>query len=145
MAVKQRRSTQDKSALAKSKVKPVGQAFKHLKMLVYGQNGKGKTRLGASGPRKVLVVDCNERGSLSIRNFEGVDVFPVEVWTDIDLAYWYVHSNPDEYDTLVIDTVTSLAALAMKFVLGDESSRDPTRDPNMVEVIGTQTRVHPCG
>jgi phage nucleotide-binding protein len=110
----------------------VGDEFKDLKILVYGQNGKGKTRLGASGPRKVLLVDCNEKGSLSVRNFAGVDIFPIEVWTDIDLAYWYAHST-DDYDTIVIDTVTSLAALAMKFVLGDESSRDPTRDPNMPE------------
>lgn len=132
MAKVQRNST-DRLALAKSKIKPAGESFEHLKILVYGQNGKGKTRFGASGPRNVLVVDCNERGSLSVRNFEGVEIFPIEVWTDIDLAYWYLHSGNHEFDTVVIDTVTSLASLAMKFVLGDESSRDPTRDPNMPE------------
>lgn len=123
-------SKEEKLKKAAARIKPAG-TFTHLKMLVYGQNGKGKTRLGASGPRKVLIIDCNEKGSLSIRNFEGVEVFPIEVWSDIDLAYWYLHSGNHEYDTVVIDTVTSLAALCMKFVLGDESSRDPTRDPNM--------------
>lgn len=131
MVVKKKRSAADKVTLAKRKISPVGDSFKHLKLLAYGQNGKGKTRLGASGPRKVLIVDCNEKGSMSVRHFEDVDVFPIEVWTDIDLAYWYLHGNPEEYDTVVIDTVTSLAALCMKFVLGDEASRDPTRDPSM--------------
>lgn len=106
-------------------------SFTFLKLLAYGQNGKGKTRFGASGPRPLLLIDCNERGSLSIRNYDGVEVFPVELWSDIDLAYWYLHRNEQGYQTVVIDTVTSLAQLCMKFVLGDEASRDPTKDPMM--------------
>lgn len=134
MATPKRRSTSskvDRAKLAKSKIKSVDKSFEHLKALFYAQNGKGKTYLGASGPRKVLIVDCNERGTLSVSNFKGVDVFPVEVWTDIDLAYWHLHSAEHQYQTVVIDTVTSLAQLCMKFVLGDEASRDPTKDPEM--------------
>lgn len=129
-----RRTAPDRSKreeLAASKVQDVGEAFEHLKILAYGQNGKGKTRFGASGPRPVLVIDCNEHGSLSIRNYEDVKIFPLETWADIDLAYWYLHKNTDDYKTVVIDTVTSLAQLCMKFVLGDEASRDPTKDPMM--------------
>lgn len=122
---------QDRAKLAASRIKPVYESFQHLKLLAYGQNGKGKTRLGASGPRNVLIIDCNEKGSLSVRNFEGVDLFPLDVWTDIDLAYWHLHSGKHEYQTVVLDTITSLAALCMKFVMGDELSRDPTRDPMM--------------
>lgn len=115
---------------ARSKIVPVGEDFQYLKMLAYGQNGKGKTRFGASGP-KPLLIDCNERGSLSVRHFPEVEVFKAEVWTDIDLAYWYLHSGKHDRQTVVLDTVTSLAQLAMKFVLGDEASRDPTKDPDM--------------
>jgi len=100
-------------------------------MLVYAQNGKGKTRFGASGPRSVLVVDCNEHGTMSVRNFKDVSVFPLEVWSDIDWPFWLLKRGDHEFETVVIDTVTSLAQLCMKFVLGDESSRDPTKDPNM--------------
>lgn len=124
-------SASSKVEKAKSHIRSAGNSFEYLRILVYGNNGKGKTRFGASGPRKVLVVDCNEKGSLSIRNYEGVDVFTIETWTDIDLAFWMLKSGRHEYSTVVIDTVTSLAQLCMKFVLGDESSRDPTKDPNM--------------
>jgi len=106
-------------------------SFEWLKLLAYGNNGKGKTRFGASGPRPLLVVDCNEKGTLSIRNFSEVDVFPIEIFTDVDLAFWHLKRGGHKYQTVVIDTVTSLAQLCMKFVLGDESSRDPTKDPNM--------------
>jgi AAA domain len=125
---KKRSANPEKIRRAKSKIAPANE-FDYLKMLVYGQNGKGKTRFGASGP-KVLLVDCNERGSLSIRHFPA-QVFKVETWTDIDLAYWLLHSGQHDFETVVLDTITSLAQLCMKFVLGDESSRDPTKDPNM--------------
>lgn len=123
------RNRKDRIGDAKSRIKSPSE-FDYLKMLVYGQNGKGKTRFGASGP-KPLVIDCNERGSMSIRNFKDAQVFPVEFFPDIDMVYWYLHSGQHEHETVVIDTVTSLAQLCMKFVLGDESSRDPTHDPNM--------------
>jgi len=125
---KKRSAKPDKIKRAKSKIAPASD-FDYLKLLVYGQNGKGKTRFGASAP-KVLLIDCNEKGSLSIRHYP-TQVFKVELWTDIDLAYWLLHSGQHDFDTVVLDTITSLAQLCMKFVLGDESSRDPTKDPNM--------------
>lgn len=120
--------TQDKITKARGKISKASD-FDHLKILVYGANGKGKTRFGASGP-KTLVIDCNERGSLSIRNYPA-QVFKVETWTDIDLAYWLLHTGKHEFETVVIDTVSSLQNLGMKFILGDEASRDPTKDPDM--------------
>jgi hypothetical protein len=119
-----------KIALAEGKIIDVNQDFRHLKALFYGKNGMGKTRLGSSGPN-ALLIDCNERGSLSVRHFPDVKVFRIETWTDIDLAYWYLHKGNHDRQTVVIDTVTSLAQLCMKFVLGDEASRDPTKDPDM--------------
>ena len=124
------KSTGEKINLAESKISRAGDAFNHLKLLAYAQNGKGKTRLGASGP-KPFVVDCNERGSLSIRKFTEAQVFKAETWTDIDLAFWYLKKGNHDRETVVLDTVTSLAQLCMKFVLGDEVSRDPTKDPDM--------------
>lgn len=118
-----------KLKLAKRKVSSAA-SFDYLKILVYGMNGKGKTWFGATGP-KPLIVDCNERGTLSVRNVPDVQKFSVETWTDIDLAYWYLHKGDHDRETVVIDTVSSLQSLCMKFVLGDEASRDPSKDPMM--------------
>lgn len=133
MVVKKKRgkvSTQSKVDLAESKIMGVEESFEYLKLLAYGKNGVGKTRLGASGPRP-LIIDCNERGTLSIRNFEGAKRMPVDTWTDIDIAFWYLARGTHDFDTVVIDTISSLAQLCMRFVLGDEASRDPTMDPMM--------------
>lgn len=128
--MRKRSSRANSNKIEKAKTKIVDASeFDFLKMLVYGQNGKGKTRFGASGP-KTLIVDCNEKGSLSIRRFPA-KVFKIETWTDVDLAFWYLKGGNHPFETVVLDTVTSLAQLCMKFVLGDEASRDPTKDPDM--------------
>src|ERR671937_2146652 len=95
--------TSNKIEKAKSKIVDASE-FEYLRILVYAQNGKGKTRFGASGP-KSIVVDCNEKGSLSIRRFPA-KVFKVETWTDIDLAYWYLKAGKHDFETVVLDTVT---------------------------------------
>lgn len=115
---------------AKAKISDVGEDIEWLKLCVYARNGKGKTTFGASGP-KPIVIDCNEKGTYSVRKMKDVKVFKVETWTDIDLAYWYLKAGKHDRQTVILDTVTSLATLCMKFVLGDESSRDPTKDPEM--------------
>jgi hypothetical protein len=128
--VKEPKKKISKLEKAASRIVDVGDNFEYLKILVYGKPKRGKTTFGASGP-KPIIIDCNEKGTLSIRNFEDVKVFSVETWTDIDLAYWYLKKGDHDRETVVIDTVTTLAQLCMKFVLGDEVSRDPTRDPSM--------------
>ena len=116
---------------AQKRIHPVDEDFQYLNMLVYGKPKKGKTTFGASGPKPVLIVDCNEHGTLSVRRFSQVEVFRLEEWKDIDLVYWFLHKGDHQFKTVVIDTVTSLAQLCMKFVLGDEVARDPTKDPVM--------------
>lgn len=103
--------------------------FDYLKILVYGQNGKGKTRFGASGP-STLLIDCNEKGSLSVRRFP-VKIFKVETWPDLSYAYWYLAQGNHPFKTVVVDTVTSLQNLGMRHVLHGEAERDITKDPDM--------------
>lgn len=122
---------EQKMKKAESLVSPVGEELENLKFLIYGRNGKGKTTFGASG-EDVLIIDCNDRGTSSARK-KKAHKFTVEKWEDIDLAFWYCKAGDgkDKFKTIVIDNVSSLATLCMKFVLGDEASRDPTLDPDM--------------
>jgi len=115
---------------AQTHIFPVSQSFVHLKLLAYGKNGTGKTHMGATAP-KPLIVDCNERGTLAARAIKDVQVFQVETWTDVDLAFWFLHSGKHDRQSVVIDSATLLQQLCMKFVLSDEASRDPTKDPQM--------------
>lgn len=127
---KKGRSVESKIRIAERRIVSVAESFENLRILVYGKNGVGKTRFAATGP-KPLIIDCNEKGTMSIRNMKDVKVFRIETWTDIDFIFWYLQSAKHDRKTVALDTITSLAQLCMRFVLGDESSRDPTQDPFM--------------
>ena len=119
----------DRVKEAESRIKDIEEDITRLVFCVYARNGQGKTTFGASGP-KPIIIDA-EGGTPSVRKHKDAKVFRVETWTDIDLIYWYLKTGDHDRETVVLDTVTALAALCMKFVLGDEASRDPTKDPDM--------------
>lgn len=123
-------NTAGKIQQVKDRITTPEESFQYLKMVAYGNNGRGKTRFGASGPKPFL-IDCNEKGTLSIRAFEDVEVYHAQTWTDIDMGFWYLKSGKHDRQTVVIDNVTSAAQLCMNFVMDDEISRDATKDPAM--------------
>jgi hypothetical protein len=75
------------------------------------------------------LIDCNEKGTDSIRNRKNVTVFEMSKYEDLDPAYWYLKSSDHSHKVVVVDTVTMLAKLGMKWVLRDDVDRDLDRDP----------------
>jgi phage nucleotide-binding protein len=120
-----------KAEKAASLIKPASDIDAHLKMCLYGRNGAGKTTYLASSELKTLIIDCNEQGWKAARKRPNVDVYPVEFWEQLDWVYWYLKGSNHPYEVVGIDTITMLANIGMKWVLGDEVSRDASRDPQM--------------
>lgn len=110
---------------------PVSKADSYLKMVVYGRNGVGKTTFAGSSNLKTLLVDCNEKGWIALRNRPNVEVYPLEIWDQLDWVYWFLRAKHHEYEVVAIDTITMLAAIGMKWILSDEASRDFSKDPQM--------------
>jgi len=109
---------------------PVNEAEPFLKALVYGRNGAGKTRVAATAPKPLLLVDVNEKGTKSIRTYKGVDVMPVRKWEEFIWTYWYLRSGNHKYKSVVIDNWTNLQNLCIRDVIIKEAEdRDPNRDP----------------
>lgn len=121
----------ERAAQAKALIVPASSVGVHLKMVVYGRNKVGKTTFACSSDLKTLLIDCNEQGWKAARRRPNVDVFPLEYWDQLDWVYWFLKSGQHEYQVVVLDTVTMLANIGMKWVLGDEAARDPSRDPQM--------------
>lgn len=117
--------------LAKDLIIPVGEVKDYLYMLVYGKGGKGKTTFAASSGLKTIIIDFNEKGTLSVRKRKNVFVYRVEKWSELDLVYWYLKNGDHDFEVAVLDTVSSMALLGMKWVLGDDATRDANRDPLM--------------
>lgn len=102
-------------------------------MALYGRNGAGKTHFAGSSELKTIVIDCDEKGSETLGNRPNVDVYALERWTDLDGIYWYLRTADHPYEVAVIDTISMLATVAMKWVMGEAKSRDPMIDPLIPE------------
>lgn len=111
----------------KKRIVPLSDTDPYIRALLYGHNGREKTRTAATGP-KPLLIDINEKGSKSVRTYSG-DMFHTEKWEDVTYIYWMLQSGDHPYKTVVIDTATSLADVCIKQVLKDAGDRDPNRDP----------------
>lgn len=113
------------------RIRPVGEIDDHAKILVYGKNGSGKTRLAASAP-KVLIIDVTERGTRSAAKvYPKARRFEAQSWNDVGDMYWLLKSGKLPFESVAIDTITALQALAMNFVLDEAEERDPSREKRM--------------
>lgn len=112
------------------KIHPAAEIRPLNRILVWGKSGVGKTRVAASAP-KVLLVDVNEQGTASVRRDLNPDVYLLDRWLDLNDIYWYLATGDHSYESVAIDGITGMQNLCMKFVLGDEASRDASRDPDM--------------
>lgn len=97
-------------------------------ILVYSRPKVGKTRFAATAP-KVLIIDCDEEGTDSVRD-TNPNVIRVKFWSETQDIFWYLQSGEHDFESVAIDGVTGLQTLCMNFVLGDEAARDASRDPD---------------
>jgi len=121
----------ESAANAEGKIKSVSEVDPYLKMCCYGRNKVGKTVFACSSSLKTLIIDCNEKGYASVRKRENVEVYEVTRWEDLDPIYWFLKSGNHEYKVIVIDTITMLMSLGIRWVLKDNMDRDMTADPLM--------------
>jgi len=113
---------------AVAKLKPASSIRPQVKMVVYGRNKQGKTVFACTSELKTLLIDCNERGYASVRNQENVQIYELTRWEDLDPIYWYLRGGKHDFEVVVIDTVTMLANICMKWVLKENADRDMTAD-----------------
>lgn len=113
---------------ARKRIRSVDEDEK-LSIVVYAKNKIGKTRFACDSPLKTLVIDFNERGTITVRKFKNTKVYRVNTWEDVDPIYWLLRGGDHDFEVVVIDTVTSAAAVCMRWVLKDDADRDFNRDP----------------
>lgn len=111
------------------KIAPVHAVRSTLNCLIYGEAGVGKTRASATAP-KPLIVDCNEKGTMSIRDMEGVDVYELERFDELTSVLRYLRGDHG-YETAVFDSITGLSQVCMRQVLDDQSAMDASKDPSL--------------
>jgi hypothetical protein len=104
-----------------------------FRALFYGRSGAGKTRLACTAPNPLL-IDINEEGWDSVRKEpHNPNSIEIKYWEELSDVYWFLQEGDHAFETAVCDGLTAMQDLAVKFVLGDETSRDASRDPDMMD------------
>lgn len=83
---------------------------------LYGRNGTGKTSLACTFPKPLLLVGC-EDGTKSVADVDGVDFILVRATEEIHELTAEAASS-GRWQTVVLDTATSLQDLVLKEILG---------------------------
>jgi hypothetical protein len=102
------------------------------RFLVYSRNKKGKTTFGVSaGIDQTLVLDP-ENGTKEMKE-KDPNVFHIEEWEDMELAWGYLRSGDHPYTWVVVDGLTKINNLALNYVRRVEEERNLDRQPGMID------------
>lgn len=119
----------DYAQIAAKKIRKPGQ--RPPRILIYGRNKQGKTTLASSAPGKTLLVDP-ESGAEFVTN-KNVDIWPVSSWADINEVYQYLRSGNHTYEWVVLDGLTRISNMSLRYVMQQQEDRDLDRIPGMVQ------------
>lgn len=100
----------------RDRIRPVAEAGDDwMRINVFGRNGTGKTAFACTFPKPLLLIGF-EDGTKTVRRVKDVDFVlvekTVELFDLIDLA------REGKYQTVVVDTATSLQDLVLKEIMG---------------------------
>lgn len=112
-----------------ARAKKASEIKTEVKICVYARNKVGKTEFACKSDLDTFLIDCNEKGTDTVRSFDNVTVYQMAKYDDLDPAYWYLKSAKHNHKVAVIDTISMLATIGMKWVLKDDLDRDLDRDP----------------
>lgn len=127
MAVKPAAKTKDYKAIAAKKIRKPGE--KPKRVLIYARNKKGKTTLGSSAP-KTLVLDP-EGGAEALD--PNTEIYPIDRWEDLNEAFLFLRSGQHSYDWVNVDGLTRINNMALRYIMGQQEERDLDRIPGQVQ------------
>jgi len=99
--------------------------------VIYGAEGVGKTTFASFAPN-ALIIDV-EGGRSSIKKTPNQPkILPVDDIEELGEIYLHLKANPDEFDSVVIDTITEVEKQFLMEIVDRRSAEDPTKDPSLV-------------
>lgn len=102
-----------------------------INILCHGDTGSGKNRLWMRLPR--IVVLAIEAGAVSgkVAGIPGVKVIRCKTWPDVVKAYEWLLDHPDEFDWIMIDSITKAQSVCLAHIMKMVVKANPARDPHI--------------
>ena len=97
-----------------------------LRLAVYGEPGAGKTTLALSFPRPLIIsIDNGLEGGAVFQSLDGAEKWMPINWKDLNALYFWIKKQISEkgYESIVLDSITSLAMLIRHEALLQEASK----------------------
>lgn len=110
--------------IAGVEVEPAKAKNHRLSMLLWGPSGSGKTTLAATAPGKKLLISFDPDGAASIANRDDVDVVDLSAAKPMITEKFKqdnvlgLASSLEAYDTIIVDSLTSVAQLCLMQGIG---------------------------
>jgi len=122
----------DYDAIARQRITKPSTIKRYPKFLIYARSKKGKTTFGISaGVDKTLVLDP-EHGTDELRS-KDPNVWHIEKWEDLDDAYNFLRYSQHDFQWVVVDGLTKLSNMALKYVMKLQEEKSLDRIPGMVQ------------
>lgn len=122
----------DWAAIARKKIQRPAEIQRLPKFHIYARQKKGKSTFGISaGVEKTLVLDP-EHGT-DLMKTSNPNVWHIERWEDMDEAYNYLRTGDHPYDWVVVDGLTKLSQMSLKYTMRLQEERSIDRIPGQVQ------------
>jgi len=108
----------------------------YINLLIYGEPGAGKTFFCSTAQdieetKPILFVDV-EGGVLTIRKRPDIDVKAVRSIKDVEDVHNMIFKDPSYYRTVIVDSLSELQKLDMRFVMNHEKQN--SSNPDRVDI-----------
>lgn len=107
-------------------------------MLIYGQSKTGKTMLACSAgdvPEMcpVLLIDCNEKGTRSVRRQKNVDLVKPTTERELLKLAEELRKNPGQYKTVILDSLSEVQSQILREIMAKAvaDTKNKMEDPEV--------------
>ena len=108
-----------------------------INILVCGDSGVGKTPFAAMAPKAVIL--STEKGSISAKRFGSqAKLMRCPTWEHVLAGLQYIDEHPDEFDWMVVDSLTKMQVLQIRWILERVHEENETRDLDIPAIADHQ-------
>lgn len=107
-----------KTSSVLDRITPVGEYTPALRMNIYGRGKTGKTRFVCTWAKPMLLIGCNENGTLSVSTVKGVDFVNIQRTHELEELIELLKEG--KYKSVGLDHGGGLQDIVMQEVLGLE-------------------------